>query len=122
MRSALAYQPELFAEEPNIALTHARFNGRSGAFGDNMSLPVHRWYRYSAGFSADWVSSLIHERRSGAGPFSVLDPFAGVGTTILASEAAQVQSWGFETPINTSSRHRKTERNSLRTLGHPQIL
>jgi len=60
MRSALAYQPELFAEEPNIALTHARFNGRSGAFGDNMSLPVHRWYRYSAGFSADWVSSLIH--------------------------------------------------------------
>ena len=97
MRSALAYQPELFAEVPNIALNHARFNGRSGAFGVNVSLPVRRWCRYSAGFSADWVSSLIHERRFGAGPFSVLDPFAGVGTTILASEAAQVQSWGFET-------------------------
>jgi hypothetical protein len=97
MRSALAYQPELFVEELDNALTHARFNGRSGAFGDNMSLPVHRWYRYSAGFSADWVSSLIHERRAGASHYSVLDPFAGVGTTLLASEAAQVQSWGFET-------------------------
>ncbi len=78
-------------------MTHARFNGRSGAFGDNMSLPVHRWYRYSAGFSADWVRSLIHDRRSGPGSFSVLDPFAGVGTTLLASEAERVQSWGFET-------------------------
>jgi hypothetical protein len=28
MRSALAYQPELFTEEPDVALTHARFNGR----------------------------------------------------------------------------------------------
>lgn len=97
MRCGLAYQPELFAEEPDIALTHARFNGRSGAFGDNMSLPVHRWYRYSAGFSADWVRSLIHDRFSETDQFSVLDPFAGVGTTLLACEAARVQSWGFET-------------------------
>ena len=97
MRSTLAYQPELFAENPDVSLTHARFNGRSGAFGDNMSLPVHRWYRYSAGFSADWVRTVIQERHSGTGQFSVLDPFAGVGTTLLASEAARVQSWGFET-------------------------
>lgn len=97
MRNTPPYQLELFAEEPDIALTHARFNGRSGAFGDNMSLPVHRWYRYSAGFSADWVRTVIQERRSEFGQFSVLDPFAGVGTTLLASEAEQVQSWGFET-------------------------
>lgn len=97
MRSALAYQSELFAEEPDDAQTHARFNGRSGAFGDNMSLPIHRWYRYSAGFSADWVRSLIHDRCSDYGAFSVLDPFAGVGTTLLACEAEGVQSWGFET-------------------------
>jgi len=62
-----------------------------------MSLPVHRWYRYSAGFSADWVSSLIHDRCSNKSTFSVLDPFAGVGTTLLASEAEMVESWGFET-------------------------
>lgn len=97
MNTALAYQPELFVETADVALTHARFNGRSGAFVDNMSLPVHRWYRYSAGFSADWVRSVIHERCSDTRTFSVLDPFAGVGTTLLACEAARVQSWGFET-------------------------
>lgn len=97
MRSTLAYQAELFTEETDAALAHARFNGRSGAFGDNMSLPVHRWYRYSAGFSADWVRSLLRERCSNAGTASVLDPFAGVGTTLLACEAERVQSWGFET-------------------------
>lgn len=25
----------------------------SSTFKDNMSLPIHRWYRYSAGFSAE---------------------------------------------------------------------
>lgn len=78
-------------------MTHARFNGRSGAFVDNMSLPVHRWYRYSAGFSADWVRWLVRDRCPDASTFSVLDPFAGVGTTLLACEAEGVQSWGFET-------------------------
>jgi len=97
MRRHLAYQRELFAEGADVALTHAHNKGRSGTFVDNMSLPVHRWYRYSAGFSADWVRSLIYERCSDRSKFSVLDPFAGVGTTLLACEAEQVQSWGYET-------------------------
>jgi hypothetical protein len=97
MRASLSYQPELFADSSIVSFTHARFKGRSGAFGDNMSLPVHRWYRYSAGFSADWVRWLVHERRSDLKTFSVLDPFSGVGTTLLACEAEGVQSWGFET-------------------------
>ena len=97
MGTALTYQPELFGESKDADRTHARFKGRSGAFVDNMVLPVHRWYRYSAGFSADWVRSVIHERCSDRGTFSVLDPFAGVGTTLLACAAEQVQSWGYET-------------------------
>lgn len=97
MRSTFAYQPELFTDAPDAVLTHARFNGRSGAFVDNMSLPVHRWYRYSAGFSADWVRALLRERFPDTSGISVLDPFAGVGTTLLACEAEGLQSWGFET-------------------------
>ena len=31
----------------------------SGTFVDNMSLPVHRWFRYSAGFSGAWAEDLI---------------------------------------------------------------
>ncbi len=37
----------------------------SSTFVNNMSLPVHRWFRYSAGFSAEWVESVL--RRVGRG-------------------------------------------------------
>src|SRR5690606_24851474 len=62
------------------------------AFTDNMKLPVHRWFRYSAGFSAEWVA---HEIRS-SGAKSVLDPFAGSGTTLLAASECGVRSLGYE--------------------------
>src|SRR3972149_10323149 len=91
-----AYQPTLIGMETGDTLTHAKFNGRSACFTDNMSLPVHRWYRYSAGFSADWVRWLIRERRSQFSDFTVLDPFCGVGTTLLACDAENVKSLGFE--------------------------
>lgn len=65
---------------------------RTGTFVDNMSLPVHRWFRYSAGFSADWVVSLIKSQNANR----VIDPFVGSGTTLLAADAAGVESLGFE--------------------------
>lgn len=67
-------------------------SARSGTFTDNMKLPVHRWYRYSAGFSAEWAEQLVRE----LSPSSVLDPFAGSGTTLLAAEAAGVLAYGYE--------------------------
>ncbi len=67
-------------------------SARSGTFTDNMKLPVHRWYRYSAGFSAEWVEQLIRQ----LSPSSVLDPFAGSGTTLIAAEAAGVLACGYE--------------------------
>ncbi len=62
------------------------------AFGDNMSLPVHRWFRYSAGFSAAWAESVINE----TGARNVLDPFAGSGTAVLAAEAMRVHGIGVD--------------------------
>ncbi len=64
----------------------------SGTFSDNMRLPIHRWFRYSAGFSADWVRSVIRKHK----PAAVLDPFAGSGTTLLAAEQELTVSYGFE--------------------------
>jgi hypothetical protein len=40
---------------------------------------------------------LIRERRGESSSFVVLDPFSGVGTTLLACDAEHIQSWGFET-------------------------
>lgn len=65
----------------------------SSTFLPNMGLPVHRWFRYSAGFSADWVESVI---KTTSGSVRVFDPFVGSGTTLLAADAAGVESWGLE--------------------------
>jgi DNA modification methylase len=68
---------------------------RSGSFVDNMQLPVHRWFRYSAGFSAEWAGQVIGEAVS-AGSVRVLDPFAGSGTVVLEAECAGVEAMGVE--------------------------
>lgn len=68
---------------------------RSGSFVDNMKLPIHRWFRYSAGFSADWVEKLIGEKEN-TDSFIVLDPFVGSGTTLIASDKLGIKSIGVE--------------------------
>ena len=73
-------QPTLFETENNSA--PIAIADRTSTFLDNLSLPVHRWFRYSAGFSADWARQVIdHERL--AGRTCVLDPFVGSGTVVL---------------------------------------
>lgn len=66
----------------------------SSSFVPNQKLPVHRWFRYSAGFSGEWAEAEIRERtRPGA---VVLDPFAGVGTTLIAARASGRTGVGVE--------------------------
>ena len=67
----------------------------SSTFVDNMSLPVHRWFRFSAGFSAEWVKKVIEDAKAKFDP-RVLDPFAGSGTALLAAEDSGVDSYGVE--------------------------
>lgn len=67
----------------------------TSTFRDNLSLPIHRWFRYSAGFSALWVRDLI-EKENKNGRRRVLDPFAGSGTVVLEGERGQVESVGIE--------------------------
>lgn len=61
---------------------------RTTVFGNNMSLPIHRWFRFSAGFSAAWAESLIAERAQDMPARVVLDPFAGSGTAVIAGQFA----------------------------------
>jgi hypothetical protein len=67
----------------------------SSTFIDNMSLPVHRWFRYSAGFSAAWAKTVI-ESQSRDRNCRVLDPFAGSGTVLLAAQACGRESAGLD--------------------------
>jgi len=68
--------------------------GHSSNFLDNMRLPIHRWFRYSAGFSAEWVKWELAERRGRS--IEVLDPFLGSGTTCLACDEMGISSHGIE--------------------------
>ena len=67
----------------------------SGSFVNNMDLPIHRWFRYSAGFSGAWAEDLILREAKGR-DVRVLDPFAGCGTTLIAAEQCGVESQGID--------------------------
>jgi hypothetical protein len=86
----LAKQLELFPTDEGAAESD-----RASTFADNLSQPVHRWFRYSAGFSAPWVEGLI-EREKARGRRRVLDPFAGSGTSLLAAECCDIDAIGIE--------------------------
>jgi len=73
-----------------------RKSERTGSFVDNMQLPVHRWFRYSAGFSAEWVRSILGTRALPRQAELLFDPFAGSGTSLLAAESEGVASAGAE--------------------------
>ena len=83
-------------KEPQLELFKTDINNGkadlTSTFADNMKLPIHRWYRYTTGFSGPWVRELI-ESKNGQ---NVLDPFSGSGTVLLESEFAGINSIGIE--------------------------
>lgn len=67
---------------------------RDPAFMANRSRPVHRWVPWIAGYSRDFVVDALNRHLSEAG--TVLDPFAGVGTTLVEADLAGHKAVGFE--------------------------
>ena len=72
---------------------------RDPAFADNKTQPLHRWVPWIAGFSAQFVQdcfeAFLNDRRKASIPV-VLDPFAGVGTTLVQAMLNGLGSVGFE--------------------------
>lgn len=64
----------------------------STVFVDNLSRPVHRWFRFSAGFAADWAEAVVAAWGRESPAFTVLDPFAGSGTTLLAAQSVGAEA------------------------------
>lgn len=85
-------QALLFPEREDDPISAQPNSKTSSTFIDNMRQPVHRWFRYSAGFSAQWVEDVVRSNKLSA----VLDPFAGSGTTLLAAQNTGVDSIGIE--------------------------
>lgn len=89
-------QLKLFEEDQPSASAIDK-NGTSfndPAFANNKTQPIHRWVPWIAGFSSEFVKDVINRYLRGTGV--VLDPFAGVGTTLLEATLLGHQAIGFE--------------------------
>ena len=71
---------------------------RDPAFMENREVPVHRWVPWIAGFSARFVEDCFRSFLPAcpARRYRVLDPFAGVGTTLISALQAGHNAVGFE--------------------------
>jgi DNA modification methylase len=64
-------------------------------FRSNESLPVHRWWPYVQGYSAEFVAGVVSDAELPRGA-TVLDPFAGSGTTLVEARRAGAHATGTE--------------------------
>ncbi len=66
------------------------------AFTKNREEPVHSWVPWIAGFSASFVGGILDRELAADRDLTVLDPFAGVGTTLVEGIKRNCDVAGFE--------------------------
>ncbi|HUI29588.1 MAG TPA: DNA methyltransferase [Candidatus Acidoferrales bacterium] len=70
------------------------------SFQANRNEPIYRWFKYREGFSSGLVKYFLENYTTTPG--RILDPFAGVGTTLFAAQELGWQSYGVELlPVGT---------------------
>lgn len=83
-------------------------------FSPNKNIPIHRWFYYREGFSKAFVEWSLHKYKL-EGP--VLDPFCGVGTTLLACKENNIQAYGCDvSPLARFVAQTKTRNYELEEL------
>ena len=69
---------------------------RDTAFAENHDRTLHRWVPWIAGFSGSFVAGVLDALRSQRRRMRVLDPFAGVGTTLVEALKQGDDAVGYE--------------------------
>ncbi len=90
-------QFSLFEAAPALELvspSNERSIFNDPAFASNKTLPIHRWVPWIAGFSSSFVKDALNRYLDGKG--TILDPFAGVGTTLVEGALLGHNGIGFE--------------------------
>lgn len=82
----------LFNHFKNVIKPDERLTRRLVSFQANKTVPVYRWYKYKEAFSSSLVKYLLIQYKVEPGP--ILDPFAGIGTTLFAS-SERIRFLGF---------------------------
>ncbi|MBU4245744.1 MAG: DNA methyltransferase [Nanoarchaeota archaeon] len=78
---------------PDYKLTYRLDLGTLATFLPNKRVPIYNWYYYKESFSRDLVFYIIDSFGIKAGD-KVLDPFCGIGTTLLACREKCIDSIG----------------------------
>ncbi len=88
-------------------------------FSQNRSLPIHSWFDYKQGYSPELIQKLVEDLgvpRNGL----ILDPFNGVGTTLLAADSMGIGSFGFDVNpvavLASEVKNRRYSKNDLAVL------
>jgi len=66
-----------------------------GTFKDSLRAPIHRWFKYPAGYSYKLIETKIGQYGLNENRW-ILDPFVGCGTTSVVAKAEGVNSIGIE--------------------------
>ncbi len=90
--------------------------GKLVTFQPNLKLPVYNWFHFKEGFSRDFAMWVFREFKLKEGDW-VLDPFCGVGTTLLSTMERGINSVGIDAhPVLTFVSMVKTRRYDLESL------
>ena len=91
----LTHPPEAAAESNLPCQLPSPPSFRDTAFTENHEVALHRWVPWIAGFSGSFVAGVLDTVRQ-RGKMRVLDPFAGVGTTLIEALKKGDDTIGFE--------------------------
>lgn len=86
---------KLEREYQSILQPTNEFNRQLVSYQANKSAKMHRWFKYKEGFSARLVRKLI-QRFDLKHSQHILDPFAGVSTTLLVAQELGLDATGIE--------------------------
>lgn len=86
----------------NDKIHHAQSNRKTnndisqyGTFKDSLRAPIHRWFKYPAGYSYRLIDEKIRQYKLSKGDY-IFDPFLGSGTTSVESKKHGIHSIGIE--------------------------
>jgi SAM-dependent methyltransferase len=82
----------------DIKITNNFDLGRYMTFELSKEKPIHGWFWYKEGYASEFVEWAIKEfeTKSGRKPQGILDPFCGVGTTLLCAKESSIASAGVD--------------------------
>ncbi|MCK6622608.1 MAG: hypothetical protein HUU32_15515 [Calditrichaceae bacterium] len=82
-------------QEPAHAHSAKSAKADYGTFKDSLRAPIHRWFKYPAGYSYRLVEEKIKQYGLGRDHW-MLDPFVGSGTTSVEAKRWRINSVGIE--------------------------